>query len=115
MTRKRVVTEKTPVETIRHEDKRVNIPTEELRDFVDDDERDPKIMRYPRDTSLDPQLVWKGKDEQDAHDLEVPVLPIYIQEKIHPQAIIDDLLAQAARPAGGRALRLSSFAGTMAA
>ena len=39
---------------------------------------------YPRDPSLDPQLVWKGKDKQDAQDLAVPVVPIYIQEKIHP-------------------------------
>ena len=36
----------------------------------------------PRDPSLDPQLVWKGKDEQVRHPLEVPVVPIYIQEKI---------------------------------
>jgi adenine-specific DNA-methyltransferase len=56
-------------------------------------------MLYPRDPSLDPQLVWKGKDEQDAQDLSVPVVPIYIQEKIHPQAIIDDLLANAAKTA----------------
>ncbi|MBU1399367.1 MAG: site-specific DNA-methyltransferase, partial [Proteobacteria bacterium] len=48
-----------------------------------------KTMLYPRDTSLDPQLVWKGKDEQDRADLAVPVVPVYIQEKIHPQAIID--------------------------
>ena len=48
----------------------------------------PKTMLYPRDPSLDPQLVWKGKDEQDRADLAVPVVPIYIQEKIHPQAII---------------------------
>ena len=46
-------------------------------------------MLYPRDPSLDPQLVWKGKDEQDRQDLDVPVVPIYIQEKIHPQAIIE--------------------------
>ena len=32
-------------------------------------------MLYPRDPSLDPQLVWKGKDEQDAEDLEVPAVP----------------------------------------
>src|SRR5437016_14345733 len=83
------------VEAIRHKDKRVNIPTEELRDFVADEEAAPKTMLYPRDPSLDPQLVWKGKDEQDRQDLAVPVVPIYIQEKIHPQAIIDDLLAQA--------------------
>ncbi|MGH8584522.1 MAG: hypothetical protein ACREWG_17485, partial [Gammaproteobacteria bacterium] len=75
----------------RHKDKRANIPTEELRDFVADEELAPKTMLYPRDPSLDPQLVWKGKDEQDQKDLAVPVVPIYIQEKIHPQAIIDAL------------------------
>jgi len=93
---------KAKVDSIRHKDRRANIPTEELRDFVEDQERAPKAMLYPRDPSLDPQLVWKGKDEQDREYLAVPVVPIYIQERIHPQAIIDDLLAQAARPAGGR-------------
>src|SRR3989338_8161792 len=81
----------TKVESIRHKDKRANIPTEELRDFVADEEFAPKTMLYPRDPSLDPQLVWKGKDEQDREDLAVPVVPVYIQEKIHPQAIIDAL------------------------
>jgi adenine-specific DNA-methyltransferase len=80
-----------PVESIKHKDKRKNIPTEELRDFVAEDENAPKTMLYPRDPSLDPQLVWKGKDEQDQKDLVVPVVPIYIQEKIHPQAIINAL------------------------
>lgn len=56
-----------------------------------DEEKAPKTILYPRDPSLDPQLVWKGKDEQDAQPLEVPAVPIYIQEKIHPQAIIEDL------------------------
>jgi adenine-specific DNA-methyltransferase len=79
------------VESLKHKDKRANIPTEELRDFVADEELAPKTMLYPRDPSLDPQLVWKGKDEQDGEDLAVPVVPIYIQEKIHPQAIIDAL------------------------
>ena len=81
----------TKVESIRHKDKRYNIPTEELRDFVADAEIAPKTMLYPRDPSLDPQLVWKGKDDQDREALAVPVVPIYIQEKIHPQAIIDAL------------------------
>jgi len=81
------------VESIRHKDKRANIPTEELRDFVAEDEKAPKTMLYPRDPPLDPQLVWKGKDEQDQRDLAVPVVPVYIQEKIHPQAIIEDLVA----------------------
>ena len=82
---------RTKVESIRHKNKRTNIPTEELRDFVADEELVPKTMLYPRDSSLDPQLVWKGKDEQDREDLAVPVVPVYIQEKIHSQAIIDAL------------------------
>ena len=51
-----------PVETIRYNDKRTNIPTEELRGFVAEEEKKPKTVLYPRDPSLDPQLVWKGKD-----------------------------------------------------
>ena len=52
-----------PVEAVKHKDKRVNIPTEELRDFVAEDEARPDTLLYPRDPSLDPQLVWKGEDE----------------------------------------------------
>ena len=80
-----------PIESLKHKDKRSNIPTEELRDFVKEDENSPGTVLYPRDPSLDPQLVWKGKDEQDQQDLAVPSLPIYIQEKIHPQSIIEDV------------------------
>ena len=86
----------TPVTSIKHHDTRKNIPTRELRDFVADDEKAPKVMLYPRDPSLDPQLVWKGKDEQDRADLSVPVVPIYIQEKIHPQALVENLRDTAA-------------------
>src|SRR5829696_4966077 len=81
----------TPIDAIKHKDARVNIPTQELRGFVATDEAAPPKMLYPRDPSLDPQLVWKGKDEQDAAALEVPVVPIYIQEKIHPQALVENL------------------------
>jgi adenine-specific DNA-methyltransferase len=86
------------VDSIRHKETRANIPTEELRDFVATDEESPKTVLYPRDPSLDPQLVWKGKDEQDSHPLEVANVPIYIQEKIHPQALIDDLRANSSQP-----------------
>lgn len=85
------------IESVRHKDKRRNIPTKELRDFVAEDEAKPKTILYPRDPSLDPQLVWKGKDEQDSVDLEVPAVPIYIQEKIHPKYIIEEVRAQAKR------------------
>jgi hypothetical protein len=58
----------TSVESLRHNDKRKNIPAEELRDFVAEDEKHPRNMRYPRDPSLDPPLVRKGKDELDTKD-----------------------------------------------
>lgn len=53
-----------PVMAHKHKDKRANTPTKELRDFVEDQEKNPKVILYPRDPTLDPQLVWKGKDEQ---------------------------------------------------
>lgn len=84
-----------PIASMKHQDKRTNIPTEELRDFMAEEESAPAVLFYPRDPSLDPQLVWKGKDEQDQQDLAVPVVPIYIQEKIHPQAIIEQVRAEA--------------------
>ena len=56
-----------PVEAIKHSDTRKNIPTEELRDFMPDEPHKTKL--YPRDASLDPQLVWNGKDEPDGEDL----------------------------------------------
>jgi adenine-specific DNA-methyltransferase len=87
----------TPVAAIKHRDGRVNIPTHELRDFVSADEAAPKTLLYPRDPSLDPQLVWKRKDEQDRQDLAVPVVPIYIQEKVHPQALVENLRDTAAQ------------------
>lgn len=84
----------TPITATRHADKRPNIPTEELRDFVTEEEIAPKTILYPR-PSLDPQLVWKGKDEQDQHPLEVPAVPVCIQEKNSPQAIIENVSIQA--------------------
>ena len=87
----------TEVTAFKHQDKRVNIPPQELSGFMADDERAPKTTLYPRDPALDPQLVWKGKDEQDRSDLAVPSVPIYIQEKIQPQAIVENVRDQAAR------------------
>jgi adenine-specific DNA-methyltransferase len=90
-TRRRSKNDPTTVDALRHSDKRTNIPTNELRGMLADDERTPKTMLYPRDPSLDPQLVWRGKDEQDGEDLAVPIVPIYIQEKIQPRVIIENL------------------------
>ena len=68
---------------------------------------------YDRDRSLDPQLVWKGKDEQDARPLEVPAVPLHVQEKIHPQAIVEDVKRRAAgpKPDGGQLDLFADFNG----
>jgi adenine-specific DNA-methyltransferase len=83
------------VEALKHaEAKRRNIPTAEYQSVQDKAQQAPKVLRYPRNADLDPQLVWRGKDEQDAQDLVVHAPPIYIQEKVHPKALVDDLLRQ---------------------
>ena len=71
--------------------RRKNIPSAELASVMTEADRAVKTLRYPRNPDLDPQLVWRGKDEQDADDLRVKAPPLYIQEKIHPKALIDDL------------------------
>ncbi|MFO0800080.1 MAG: site-specific DNA-methyltransferase [Gemmataceae bacterium] len=83
-----------PVEAHKHvADTRRNIPTRETAAFAADDA--PPRFVAARDRSLDPQLVWKGKDEQDAGPLDVPAVPIHVQEKVHPQAIVEDVKARA--------------------
>ena len=101
----------TPVDSHKHADKRANIPTEELRDFIAYDEKAPKTVLYPRDPSLDPQLVWKGKDEQDSQDLAVPAVPIYIQEHIKPQNIIELVRSESKKDAPQQALLFGDFNG----
>jgi adenine-specific DNA-methyltransferase len=59
-----------------------------------DEEKTQRPLRYPRNPDLDPQLVWRGKDDQDWSDLIVQAPPLYIQEKIQPKVLIDDLLRQ---------------------
>ena len=96
------VKKSTNLDAIKHGDKRKNIPTHELRDFVREEEAAPQKMLYPRDPSLDPQLVWKGKDEQDQEELSVPVVPIYIQEKILPQVIVEEVRKDAEKMRASR-------------
>ena len=81
------------VETLRHDEaKRTNIPTAEYSSAMEDDDRSPIEVAYARrNRDLDPQLVWRGKDEQDLSDLVVQAPPLYIQEKVHPKVLIDDL------------------------
>jgi adenine-specific DNA-methyltransferase len=82
------------IATLTHDEaKRKNIPTAEYQSVVDQSQLSPLRAAYERrNRDLDPQLVWRGKDEQDWSDLVVNAPPLYIQEKVHPKALIDDLL-----------------------
>src|SRR5450755_3730199 len=84
---------KKTVETLKHdEDKRKNIPTAEFQSVVQQEQQHPVRVAYERrNRDLDPQLVWRGKDEQDWSDLVVHAPPLYIQEKVQPKVLIDDL------------------------
>ena len=82
------------VETLTHgEASRKNIPTAEYQPMVAKDDQNPIQVSYERrNRDLDPQLVWRGKDVQDWSDLVVQAPPLFIQEKVHPKALIDDLM-----------------------
>jgi adenine-specific DNA-methyltransferase len=82
------------VETYQHKEaKRKNIPTAENQKLVADEEKAIKKLRWKRNPDLDPQLVWRGKDfESDPLEADTP--PIYIQEKVQPRAIVEDLRKQ---------------------
>src|SRR5579885_3140566 len=81
------------VEALTHKDaKRRNIPTAEFESLMREEDKSPVQLAYQRrNRDLDPQLVWRGKDEQDWSDLIVQAPPLYIQEKVHPKVLIDDL------------------------
>ena len=83
------------VETIRHTGAtRKNIPSAEHQSVLEKTEAGLRPVKYPRNTDLDPQLVWRGKDEQDWTDLVVQAPPLYIQDRVHPKLLVDDLLRQ---------------------
>ncbi len=84
------------VETLTHaEASRRNIPTTEYHPVLSEKEAAPVPVSYARrNRDLDPQLVWRGKDQKDASDLVVQAPPLYIQEKVHPKVLVDDLLRQ---------------------
>src|SRR5919204_419754 len=88
----------TQVEAITHAEKRANLPTADAQDFIAPELEQPIPVRYPRDPTLDPQLVWMGKDELDGEDLVTDAPPIFIQEKIDPRVLIENLRDTAERP-----------------
>src|SRR5262244_2139420 len=87
--------DKTIVALQHSEAKRRNVPAAELEPVMKTEQQSPLHVAYEhRNRDLDPQLVWRGKDEQDWSDLIVQAPPLYIQEKVHPKVLIDDLLRQ---------------------
>ncbi|MDZ4162712.1 MAG: site-specific DNA-methyltransferase, partial [Burkholderiales bacterium] len=98
------------VETLKHaDDKRKNIPTAEFQAVVQREHTQAKQVRYPRNPDLDPQLVWRGKDQQDWSDLVVNAPPLYIQEKVHPKVLIDDLRRQTEKAKAAQAPQQQGF------
>ncbi len=96
---------KKTVETLQHQQaSRRNIPTAEYQAVMKTDDESPIATAYQRrNRDLDPQLVWRGKDEQDWSDLVVQAPPLFIQEKVHPKALIDDLLRRSRKTAAEKA------------
>lgn len=94
------------------EARRTNIPTAEHEALMADEEKNPIQVAYKRrNRDLDPQLIWRGKDQQDWSDLVVPAPPLYIQEKVHPKALIEELRRQSRqRTEAGQHQQLNLFA-----
>ena len=79
-------------EDLRHTaDSRANLPSAEHATVMSEDDRRAKPYHYTRNRDLDPQLVWRGKDAENERDLEVMAPPIYVQERIRPKVLIEDL------------------------
>jgi len=95
MANKKQIVPKT-VDALKHDEAtRKNIPTAEFQSIVQESEQTYISIAYERrNKDLDPQLVWRGKDMKDWSDLVVHAPPLYIQEKVHPKVLIDDLLRQ---------------------
>ncbi|MFG0247694.1 MAG: site-specific DNA-methyltransferase [Phycisphaeraceae bacterium JB051] len=87
------------VDALRHDEaSRKNIPTAEYQSVMTKEQQTPIEVAYERrNKDLDPQLVWRGKDEQDWSNLVVPAPPLFIQEKVHPKVLIDDLMSRTAK------------------
>ncbi len=81
--------------SLRHDAKRKNLPTVEYESLMRQEDKSPIEVAYERRSrDLDQQFVWRGKDDEAWSSLVVPAPPMYIQEKVHPKVLIDDLQRQ---------------------
>ena len=81
------------IETLKHDAaSRKNIPTAEFESVLDPLDQEPiRVAFERRNRDLDPQLVWRGKDVPGPAELMAQAPPLFIQEKVHPKVLIDDL------------------------
>ena len=90
-------TNNTPIEVsaFAHQDAtRKNIPTQEMQPIMTDKAKQAVRVSYERrNPDLDPQLIWRGKYDGD-EELSVLAPPLFVQEKVKPQVLIDDLRNQ---------------------
>src|SRR5680860_513979 len=100
------------VEALTHDEAtRKNIPSAEYQSLLPKEQESPFRIAYERrNRDLDPQLVWRGKDEQDWSDLVVHAPPLYIQEKVHPKVLIDDLVRQSEKASTDHDEQIDLFA-----
>ena len=100
------------VENLTHEEaRRRNLPSAEHQPLMREEEQSPVQLAYERrNRDLDPQLVWRGKDEQDWSDLVVNAPPLYIQERVHPKVLVDDLVRQSRNGRGSDEYQTDMFA-----
>lgn len=100
------------IEVLSHSaDKRKNIPTAEFQSVVQQHKQAPVRVAYERrNRDLDPQLVWRGKDDKDWSDLVVHAPPLYIQEKVQSKVLIDELLRQTTAEVKATQLQIDLFA-----
>ena len=94
------------------DDARRNIPTAELEPVMADADRLPVRVAYERrNRDLDPQLVWRGKDEQDDRDLVIAAPPrCSPKRKSTPRVLVDDLMHLSRQSQTDDATQLDLFA-----
>ena len=87
------------VTTLKHDAaSRTNIPTAEYESVLDPVDQDPVRVAFERrNRDLDPQLVWRGKDVPGPAELTAQAPPLFIQEKVHPKVLVDDLARETRR------------------
>jgi adenine-specific DNA-methyltransferase len=109
---KRTPKSKKIITTLTHDEaSRKNIPTAEYQSVMAKEQEIPIRVAYERrNRDLDPQLVWRGKDDQDWSDLVTYAPPLYIQEKVHPKVLIDDLLGRSKDEAKAADAQIDLFA-----